>query len=249
MDRMIGHGASSVGINKSPQIMAKNKTDKPPPVVIAVVDRHAFFRTAFAFWLEQDGVFRVAWSGATHSELEAALEEGLEVDLLLVALCRDEEEGFTTLAHFREERPTLKLAAYVHRHDDALIMRAYRSGARALLHASVEGRALLSTLQAVMEDRVVHCTTSQQLLLDNPDGLTQEERNRERLMNKVSPKQLEVLEAMVRNADLTEPRIAKRMGMNPATLHSHLMDLYEIFDVNSRAALAVAAIRVGLVAV
>ena len=227
--------------------MAKSKTDKPPPVAVAIVDTHCFLREAIGTLLEQRGGYRVAWMGATYKELDAAMDDGLEVALVLVALGVGEEVGFTTLERLRDERPALARAAYVHRHDEASILRAYRCGAQALLHDTVDGQALLSMLGVVLAGGVVHSPLTQGLLLENPDGLTQEERNREGLLKQLSARQLEVVEALVQFPDLTVEKLGRQMGITCNTVDTHLKKLYELFGLRSRPALVVAVLRLGLV--
>lgn len=229
--------------------MAKSKPDKPPPVAVALLDTHWLIREAIGCWLKECADYHVAWKGGTRAELGKALDDGLNVNLVVVAVAIGEDEGHLAVKWLREEWPALFCAAYAHRYDEVTMLRVYRKGVQVFFHDSVEGDAVLCALNMALTGGVVHSVVSQRLLLENPDGLTQAERNRENLRKKVSPKQLEVLEGAVRFAGLSETRMAKQMRMNPGTLHSHLMDLYGIFDVNTRAALSVAAIRVGLVRV
>ena len=178
--------------------MSENGTDKPPHVAVAIVDAHCLLREAIGTWLERWCGIRVVWTGATYEELEAALAAGLKVDLVLVGLGVGEDAGFDVLRSLAEERPRLKCAAYMHRHDEATMLLAYRIGALALLHGAVPGDAVCSALKTVMVGGVFHSPVSQGLLMKNPDGLTQVERNRERLRKQLTAKELEVLELLVR---------------------------------------------------
>ncbi len=227
--------------------MAKSKTDKPPPVAVAIIDTHCLLREAIAAWMEQQGGFRVAWMGATYKALDAAMDDGLKVSLVLVALGMGEDDGFASLARLQDERPGLFRAAYVHRHDEASLMRAYRCGAQALLHDTVEGRAVLSMLEVVLVGGVVHTPLTQGLLLENPDGLTQEERNRAGMLKQLTQRQLEVVEALVNFPDHTVEKLGRHLGITYNTLDSHLKRLYELFGLRSRPALVVAVLRLGLV--
>ncbi len=238
-----------LGHEQTPYPMAKSKLDKPPPVAVALLDTHWLIRESLACWLKEIAGYHVAWKGGTRAALEKALDDGLKVMLVVVAVAAGEEEGHQAVKWLREEWPALHCAAYAHRHDELTVLQVYRNGAQVLFLDTVEGDAVLCALSTALTGSVVHSKLSHQLLVDNPDGLTQADRNRENLLKKVSRKQLEILEATVRFAGLSEARMAKQMRMNAATLHSHLMDLYGIFDVNSRNALSVAAIRVGLVRV
>ena len=227
--------------------MAKSKTDKPPPVAVAIVDTHCFLREAIGTLLEQRGGYRVAWMGATYKELDAAMDDGLEVALVLVALGVGEEVGFTTLERLRDERPALPRAAYVHRHDEASIMRAYRCGAQALLHDTVDGQALLSMLGVVLAGGVVHSPVSQGLLLENPDGLTERDRIREKRRQEITPKLWGVLMALGKYPGHSATMLGRHLGITGRTVEDHLKSLYALFGVRSRTALVVRAIEIGLI--
>lgn len=229
--------------------MAKKKADTPPTVAVALLDTHWLIREAIGCWLQECLGYQVAWKGGTQVELQRALDAGLRPDLVVVAVAIGEPEGHEAVKWLREEWPALCCASYAHRHDEVTVLQVYRNGARAFFHPAVEGAAVQCGFNTALVGAVFHSALSQQLLLENPDGLSQADRNRNNLLRKVTPKQLVVLEAVVHYSDLSEHRLAKRVHMKPATLHSHLMELYGIFGVNSRTGLSVAAIRVGLVMV
>ena len=91
--------------------MAKSKPDNPPQVAVAILDTHWLIREATGCWLEERVGYRVAWKGGTRAELEQALEDGLQVKLVLVAVAVGEDEGHLAVQWLREEWPALFCAA------------------------------------------------------------------------------------------------------------------------------------------
>jgi DNA-binding NarL/FixJ family response regulator len=216
---------------------------------LALLDAHHVLREALGHWLVANGPYCVAWSGVGVEELMAALDAGLCPALVLVALRPPEENGFQALERLKAGRPQLPCAAYAYRRDDATVLRAYRNGAQALLHEELEPGVALQALPTVMQGAVVHTPDTQRVLLENPDGLTPEERRRKRLLKEITARELEVLEAVVKEPDQTSTTLGERFRISARTVESHIGSLFRTFGVSSRMALIVAAIRVGVVRV
>ncbi|MBX2983377.1 MAG: response regulator transcription factor [Flavobacteriales bacterium] len=226
--------------------MAKSKLDKPPPVAVALLDSHWLIREAIGCWLKECVGYQVVWKGNTRAELEQALDAGLQVKLVVVAVAIGEDEGHLAVKWLREEWPALYCVAYAHRHDELTMLRVYRKGVQVFLHDTVEGDAVLCALNAALVGGVFHSAVSQQLLLENPDGLTEKERERERLKARMTRKELEVLQAMGKFPDHTVGRLARQLGISPNTVDSHLKRLYELFKLRSKPGVLMEAVRLGL---
>ena len=198
-------------------------------------------------WLKECIGYRVVWKGGTRAELEIALEEGLQVQLVLVAVAMGEEEGPLAVKWLREEWPSLFCAAYAHRHDEVTMLRVYRNGAQVLLHDSVEGDAVLCALNTALVGGVFHSAVSQELFLKNPDGLTELERIREKRRQEIPPKLWEVLVTARKYPGYNATRLGKQLGINARTVEKHMEKLYGIFGVASKTALLLRAVEIGLI--
>lgn len=234
------------GKTHNPIPMAKSKPDNPPQVAVALLDTHCLMREAIGNWLEQCAGYRVAWKGGTHAELEQALDEGLEVTLVVVALAKGEEAGFAALERVWKEQPRLFRAAYVHRHDEALILQAYRRGAQAVLHGTVEGAAVRCALNTAAVGGVFHSVESQDLLLKNPDGLTEKERIRVEMRKRINPRVWDVLVASIEHPGYNSARLGKLLQMAPRTVTTYFSALFLLFKVRSRPALMGMVQKMGL---
>lgn len=226
--------------------MAKSKTEKPPPVAVAILDTHWLIREAIACWLKERGGYKVVWKGGSQAELEVALKAGLRVKLVLVAVAKGEEEGYLTVKWLREEWPGLFCAAFAHRHDELTVLRVYRKGAQVLLCEMLEGEAVLCALGTALAGGVFHTTVSHELFLANPDGLTMRERIQQKRRQELTPKLWRVLEAVWKHPGHSSPKLGKHLGITARTVEKHLDNLYELFEVRSRTALMVRAFEIGL---
>lgn len=219
---------------------------------LALLDAHHVLREALGNWLEANGPYRVVWSGAEAPALLAALDPPPGTPrpaLVVVGLHPPDEGGLAVLEQLKALPEAPPSVALLHHHHEGLLLRAYRAGARAVCCCQFAPHALLEALPTVLQGMVVHTAESQQLLLDNPDGLTPEERRRQRLLREISPRQLEVLEAVVKDPDLTSTALGRLFRISARTVESHIRELFRTFGVSSRPALIVAAIRVGVVRV
>ncbi|MBL0036431.1 MAG: response regulator transcription factor [Flavobacteriales bacterium] len=127
-------------------------------------------------------------------------------------------------------------------------MRTYRTGGRALLTRNAGPEELYRALDAVWKVGIYHTPATHRLLLENPDGLSQEERNRQRLLAKLPPRGKEVLERICRNDDLTYEFIGQELKIGKRTVETHVNQLFQVFGVRSKTALALCAVRWGIVA-
>lgn len=214
---------------------------------LALLDEHHVLREALGLWLVNHGPYEVAWSGTRVDELMAAMDKGLRPDMVVLALRPPDEAGFKALERMKDERPDLRCTAYTHRKDEATLIRAFRSGVQVLVYDGMEPNTVLHALATAMEGAVVHTPDTQRLLLENPDGLTPAERRQQRLLAQVSDRELEVLKALVTFPDLTSEGLGRKLKIGRRTVESHIRVLCERFGVTGRLALAVAAIRVGIV--
>ncbi|MBL7981921.1 MAG: response regulator transcription factor [Flavobacteriales bacterium] len=214
---------------------------------LALLDEHHVLREALGYWLVNNGPYAVNWSGTRVEELMAAMDKGLRPDMVVLALRPPDEAGFKALERIKDERPALRCTAYTHRKDEATTIRAFRSGVQALVYDGMEPNTVLHALATAMEGAVVHTPDTQRLLLENPDGLTPEERRQQRLLAQLSARELEVLKALVAFPHLTNEALGRKLKIGRRTVESHIRTLCERFGVTGRVALVVAAIRVGIV--
>lgn len=219
------------------------------PIAVAVVDAQAGLREGLVSYLRRQGRYRVAVQAARPLELLEALQGGAEVAVVIVevplALAGAEEP----VQWLRAQRPALRVVAYCASQLPAVVLRTYRAGAQALLFKHQPLDDLATALDTVLRDAIYHTPYSQQVLLENPDGLTPEERRRQRLQAQLTPRQRQVLQALCRADEPTYARIAQELGVGRRTVEAHISELLQAFGVRSKTALVLAAVRVGLIEV
>ena len=213
---------------------------------VALVDPLPCMRAGLTLYLERSGNYRVVLSVATGEELIAALEGGTAVDLVLMDVRPPSGDGFAVLAWLREQRPDVRAVAYGLPADDGSVVRSFRSGAGAMLSKDMDEALLVLAVDVVQRAAVFHTAHTQQVLLDNPDGLSAEERYKQRLLAQLTKRQLEVLVLLCREDCPSSGQIGKALGISSRTVDDHVEELFEIFEVNKRTKLTRAAQRLGL---
>jgi two-component system invasion response regulator UvrY len=216
------------------------------PIPVAVADDHDLMREGVAARLEGSGRYRVTVHARHGLELVRALEGGAQVALAIVDLGMPVMDGYAVLDWLKEHRPRLRVLVYTLFGDDATVIRSYRGGAHGLLRKEEQADNLLPAVDAVAAGAVYHTEYSQRVLLENPDGLSVEERRRARLLAQMSPRQLEVLRLICRGDNPTYEHIAQEMKLSRRTVERYASELFELFGVNSKTLLVISAIRLGL---
>lgn len=216
------------------------------PVPVAVVDDHDLMREGVAARLERSGRYRVTLQARNGGELVQALEAGAQVSLAIVDLGMPVMDGYAVLDWLKQHRPQVRTLVYTLFSDAAAVMRSYRGGAHGLLCKEELADKLLPAVDAVASGAVYHTERSQRVLLENPDGLTLEERRRARLLAQIPQSHWGVLEAICRGDDLTYAAMARELKLNRRTVERYASELCDIFGVRTKTALAVSAIQLGL---
>ena len=215
-------------------------------VHVAVVSEQAAECLGLATALAQGG-FHLALQVPEGEDLLDALANGLEVRLVLLDVSATMATGFTTLERLCTGYPDVRVLAFATRPNDGDVLRTYRIGGRGLLARNASVEELHRALDTVQHTGIYHTERSHRLLLENPDGLSQQERNRKRLLQQLPAHGLDVLECICRTDDLTYQAIGKELAVPKRTVEKRVNQLFELFGVRSKTALALSAVRLGIV--
>jgi DNA-binding NarL/FixJ family response regulator len=217
------------------------------PIPIAVANGDWMARDGLRGELEREGAYRVIIAAANGRELTEGILGGEAPSVAIVHLCMPVMDGYAVLDWMRANRPQVRVLAYGEAMDADTVVRCYRSQAHGLLVRGGPVDELRTALRTALGGGIYHTALSQQLLLENADGLTPEERRCERIRAQLTPAQQKVLTHLCRADDPTYAHIAEDLGISPRTVERHVADLREVFGVPSKTALVMAAARLGIV--
>lgn len=223
------------------------KKQQVPIVNVAVVNAHPAECVGLTSLLAEGG-YHVVLQVPQGEALLDALAHGVAVDLVLLEVSAHIPNAYTNMERLCTDHPAVRVLAFAHAPNDTDVMRTYRTGGRALLARNAGPDELYRALDAVWKVGIYHTPATHRLLLENPDGLSQEERNRQRLLAKLPPRGKEVLDRICRDDDLTYEYIGQELQIGKRTVETHVNQLFEVFGVRSKTALALCAVRWGIVA-
>ncbi len=231
---------------KEPEPLVVRRTAGANPVRVALVEGEEYMREGLAVILERGGC-RITAQVADVAALTQALVAGTEADLALVGVPPGCAVGEGPVAAVRAARPALPVIALVESLEAGCVVWAYRSGMNGVVSRCGAASELVLAVKTVALAGLYHTPATQQILLENPDGLSPEERQQRRILAQLPDRSLEVLELLCQVDDLTYERMGKKLGMARRTVEDHVDKLREAFGVRSKTALAIAALRLKIV--
>ena len=206
-------------------------------VRVLVADDHPLFRRGIVRAVEDRAELTLV---SEHADGEAALAaiRDARPDIALLDVRMPKLSGIEVLeAVIGDDLPTriVLLSGYP---DPEAVYRALTAGAAGFLAKSARGSEICERLVAVSRGETVLAPEVQSELAGRLR--TQAQPGAPLL----SPREREILELIA--AGELAPDIARRLGLSPATVRTHLQHLYEKLGVSDRAAAVAAAMRRGM---
>lgn len=205
-----------------------------------IVDDHRSFADALANLLRQRGVDTVD-TAASGSELRAVFETG-RPDRVILDLNLGDENGFDLLDELRRSYPDLLVIVLTARHDVDRVLRSLRAGASAFVPKGADTAELLAALEAVTHGGTwvpPRLLTEVLRRLFEPDPPSEEEL----LVARLTPRERDVLDAMVAGLDRAE--IAQLLFVSLNTVRTHTKNILAKLEVHSSIEAVSVALRLG----
>ena len=217
---------------------------------VALVDDHHLMRSGLAATVNALGGYRVTLEAGNGRELVEALERSTAAPAIaIVDLNMPVMDGFATIAWLRQNRPeVLPLALTFDAAEDAMV-RAVKAGARGFLLKNTRPEVLKNALDALMLTGYYYTDAVVTTVQGNPGLKTREERERERVLAGITPREMEFLLLVCDEAEHTYEQIADRMGVHRRTVDNFRIALFEKFNIKSKTGLVLFALRWGLLKV
>ena len=126
-------------------------------------------------------------------------------------------------------------------------MKAVRAGARGFLLKNARPAVLKNALDSLMLTGYYYTDTTHDVLQRHPDMKTREEYERERILQSITPREMEFLKLVCDEDELTYGQIAQHMGVHHRTVDNFRIELFEKFHIKSKTGLVLFAMRWRLV--
>ncbi len=219
---------------------------------VALVDDHHLMRSGLVVTVNGLGDYRVTLEAGNGKELIDLLNDTSAADMPAIAIVdlnMPVMDGYATIAWLREHAPTvLPIVLTFDAADDAMV-KAVRAGARGFLLKSARPAVLKTALDSVMLTGYYYTEETHDMRQRNPEWKTKQERERERVLAAITPREMEFLLHVCSENEPTYEQIADLMGVHRRTVDNYRIALFEKFNIKSKTGLVLFALRWGLLPV
>jgi NarL family two-component system response regulator LiaR len=212
-------------------------TAPSPRIRILIVDDHTMVRRGLATFLKVFDDLELAGEAASGQEA-IELCARLQPDVVLMDMVMPEMDGATATRLIRQQSSTIQVVALTSFKEEAIVQNALQAGAIGYLLKDVSADELAGAIRAAAAGRVTLSPDIAEVIVHaagQPPKPGLDLTDRERV----------VLALMVEGLNNTE--IAKRLGVSPSTIKSHVSNVLTKLGVSSRTEAVTLALRHGLV--
>ncbi len=216
---------------------------------VALVDDHHLMRTGLVATVNGLGDYRVTLEAGNGKEFIDLLTDTSAADrpaIAIVDLNMPVMDGYATIAWLREHAPDiLPLVLTFDAADDAMV-KAVRAGARGFVLKSARPNVLKTALDSLALTGYYYTEETHEARQRNPEWKTKQERERERVLAAITPREMEFLQHVCSESEPTYEQIGDLMGVHRRTVDNYRIALFEKFNIKSKTGLVLFALRWGL---
>jgi DNA-binding NarL/FixJ family response regulator len=210
---------------------------KESKINIAIADDHVVMRSGLAELIKMLGAYEVIIQAGNGKDLLQQLEKASVLpDICILDINMPELNGYETTEKLKEFYPAIKVMALSMFDNEFSIVRMLRSGAKGFLHKGANPDELSNALQTLHEEGYFHT----ELMLISSLRKT----NNWQTIN-ITDRETEFLRHCC--SDLSYKEIADLMKVSLHTVHGYRDSLFLKLRLKSRTALAIYALRTGVV--
>ncbi|MEZ4808572.1 MAG: response regulator transcription factor [Flavobacteriales bacterium] len=214
---------------------------------VALVDDHHLMRTGLVGVVNAMPGYQVSLEASNGKEFIGLLQLDALPAIAIVDLNMPVMDGYATIAWLRANRPTILPLALTFDATDEAMVRAVRAGARGFVLKSAHPHVLKNALDSLMLTGYYYTEDAHEVMTRNPEMKTREERERDRVLERITPREMEFLLLVCDEAEYTYEQIAEHMGVHRRTVDNFRIGLFEKFNIKSKTGLVLFAMRWGLV--
>jgi two-component system nitrate/nitrite response regulator NarL len=210
---------------------------------ILLVEDHVSFRQALAFMLEREPGFDVVAQVGSVAETRALDGKMLdEVEVAIVDLALPDGDGLDLLEDLSSRTLVLVLSASL---EPGRFARAVEAGASGVLHKSTPITEIVDAVRRLRAGEALLSPGDVVEMLRLVNRERQEELSARRAVERLTPREKEVLEALAEGLESRE--IAERLSVTVETERTHMVNILHKLGVHSRLQALVFAARHGVV--
>ena len=204
---------------------------------VAIVDDHVLVAKALAGIVERFGNFQVLYEVENGKKLMDRFADPANIpDVVLLDVKMPEMNGFATAAWLKEHHPAVNILALSVQEDEESLIQMMRSGAQGYLLKNVNPQELKIALETVIEKGYYYPDWVAHAMVQRATG-----RSPQPTVPQLNAREQEFMQYIA--TDLTYKEIADKMCVAPRTAEGYRDSIFEKFEVKSRVALVVYALK------
>jgi DNA-binding NarL/FixJ family response regulator len=211
-----------------------------------LVDDHPSFRDPLAFMFEREPDLKVLAQAGSLSEARTALQNvGPSVDLVLIDLDLPDGSGTQLIGEIQKMNPDALVLVLTAFKDEKWLARAIDAGASGVLHKSARVGEVISAVRRLFAGEQLVSPNEVAEAVRFMDVQRREKEEASRLLEKLTPREKEVLRALAEG--LSDKELARSLHVNIDTVQTHMGNIRQKLEVVSRLQALVFAVRHGVV--
>ncbi len=216
---------------------------KESPLRIALIEDQVMFRDTMKAYIEGNTPHKVVLMAGDGLAYEQLCVHVTPPDVVIVDLFMPVRDGFETIAWITQNQPNTLPLACSFEVGAAVVRRALKAGSRGYLHKNCGVHELRDALEQLRTTGYYYTPLEQ----EHRAAMEAEERGRLKVLEALSPREMEVLQLACAAEELSYKGIGEKLGIERRTVESHIRNLSEKLGVTTRTGLVLTAFRWGLV--
>jgi two-component system invasion response regulator UvrY len=219
-------------------------SDTPPgvqnPIRILIVDDHAILRAGVREMLQDEEDLSVVGEAGSAEETLQLLNNGTEVDVVILDVTLPGQSGIDLLKTLRRDRPDLQILVLSMHPERSFAVRLMRAGANGYVPKMIVPEELVRAVRAVGSGRRYITPIVAELLAS--EAASEEDGP---LHNRLSERELQVFTRIARG--VSPAVMANELGLSVKTVSTYRARILEKMGMRSNAEIAAYAVRNQLV--
>ena len=209
---------------------------------VLVVDDHATFREPLSFMFDREPEFEVVAQAGSLEEALAALDG---IDFAVIDLDLPDGDGTELIGPLRATNPRCLVMVLTASADREAHAKAVEAGAAGVLHKSARVGEVVQAARRLVAGESLFSAEEVVDLLRLAGRSRDRDREAQRTMERLTPREREVLQALADG--LSDKEISENLHVGVGTVRNHLVSVFGKLGVNSRLQALVFALRHGVV--
>jgi DNA-binding NarL/FixJ family response regulator len=206
-------------------------------ISVVIIDDHTLVRQGVVSLIQAEPDLVVVGEASSIAEGEALLAS-TRADVMLVDVSLPDGNGIELTRSVREQSPTMGIVVLTMHNDDETLLSALDAGASALVLKSASSEEVVDAVRraAVAPDAFSATGLA---------GAMRRHQAAAMARPQLTPREQEVLQHLAAGGSVAD--VAKALYMSESTVKTHIGKVYDKLGVHNRAAVIMAAVRLGLV--